>query len=70
MQVMSRVIDNAVTGVFGQLETSDKFLIEVAGVEISLKDFYARMLIDEISTWQYSHQCGHVKITYFDNEVD
>ena len=48
----------AVTGVFGELEISDKFSIEFAGVEIIFKDFHARMLINEISTWQYS-QCGH-----------
>ena len=44
----------AVTGVFGELDTSDKFSIEFAGVEIFFKDFLARMLIDEISTWHYS----------------
>ena len=62
----------AVTGVFGELETSDKFSIEFAGVKIIFRDFHARILIDEISTWQYS-QGRNVNIywlTYFDNEVD
>ena len=40
----------AVTGVFGELETSDKFSIEFAGVKIIFRDFHARMSIDEIST--------------------